>query len=229
MSEIILLYQKEYKNFFKRKHMIKWLIIVTFMGLLYPFITEELYSFIGLSKHMFCLLAIGFVASFIPATMALDAVGAEKNSKTMETLISTPLEIKNVFIGKLLFGLTIVTSSFLVMFTYTNVILYLTTGESLITYLETETILYVCISVTLIQNIVFLVTNAGGLASSNYKLVGYFGSFIAIILIIILKLTIDYGNEFYLYYIGLLVLSTIVMFIIIKSKVTKSRIVKYVR
>lgn len=103
MHEVILVLKKETKNFLKRKAMLRWyfwLIIMNSFMLLLP-----KYEFIPISKNkpLMCIAFMLFTVLLVPNNLTLDLVGGEKYHKTLETLISTPISIRNTFLGKVLF------------------------------------------------------------------------------------------------------------------------------
>ena len=63
------------------------------------------YDFIEISKNkaLMCIAFMMFTVLLVPNNLTLDLVGGEKYHKTLETLISSPIDIRSAFLGKILF------------------------------------------------------------------------------------------------------------------------------
>lgn len=222
MNQIKLIFKKEATHFFKRKHMIKWLCIAISMSVLYPIAKIPGLS-VQFNQFMISLLAIVFVSGFMPINMGMDAVIAERIHKTMETLISLPLNITSVLIGKVLFGTLITMGAYVVMLIINSVLLNLLFGMSLVGYFGMLELLLISIVVLCNHIIVNLITCMVGLSFSNYKVFGYAITGIDLILVGILYFFLKLNSTIgYVYNMIIVVMCVMILAAIIKKHLTKN-------
>lgn len=230
MKEIKLIFMNEFVYFFKRKHMIKWLLIVILMTLAYPFISTVPGLDIKINQHEFCLFAIFFVSGFTPINMSLDAFVSEKIHKTIETLMSTPLKLSNIFIGKMLFGILITLSIFVIMFVCNSIILYLNSSVGFLGYFGITKLLLIFLIVILTHILIYLITSIGGVSTSNYKILGY----LVTLLDVMITAMLIYANnqnklDMYIYLLFLLLFLDLIFIYFIHKNLSKSLVIKYMR
>ena len=102
MRDIILIYNKEAKDFSARKSMLRRYALLLIINIL-----VAVYSMYGLPMPMLSFCFMLFTTYVVLGFLAVGVVGDEKKQKTYETLLSTPLPLSKVFFGMTAFMATI--------------------------------------------------------------------------------------------------------------------------
>lgn len=110
---------KELKN--NRAFIMYYLYIIILTGVVLPLFTEFNTGIWGVS--MYLLIIVCFIGIIIPSTLISDSFAGEKERKTLETLISTPITITALYLGKVFFAI-IVTECIIVIVYISNLIVY---------------------------------------------------------------------------------------------------------
>ncbi len=230
MKTINLIFVKEVKNFLKRKHMIKWFVILVSMTLLLQFTLIPDFVEKYVDKHTFVILGIVFLSNLMPINMALDLVTGEKFHKTLETLITLPLSVGDIFLGKILFGVCVSISGFILMLLINNITIDLVTGSSFIEYFGSETVLITFITVVLLHFLIELIASVLSLIYVNYKIIGYIVTLIEILFVVIYaKIMIDDILWVQLFYIAFLASAVFTLIYSLYKKIDKHLILKYIK
>lgn len=105
MNDIFLICEKEFKELGLKSFFINFILLILIAGLVVPYFN---YSFVvsgdwGVNAMIFIFL----LSQLVPFILSMDSFSGEKNCKTLETLISTPIHIESIFLGKIYFVLII--------------------------------------------------------------------------------------------------------------------------
>lgn len=103
MYEINIQLKKELHNFLARKAMVQWYLRIILMNGLIILLPKYKIIPVTYNKPLLCIGFMMFSVFLIPNNLSLDLVGGEKYHRTMETLLSTPADIRKIFIAKTLF------------------------------------------------------------------------------------------------------------------------------
>ncbi len=242
MDEIILNYKKEYNNFQKRSYMKKWLFKLFLMLVLFTFFelgTISPYTFIldklnvapQLKGAVFNLFLMSFIIILIPNNATLDTILGEKKNKTIETLMTMPMSISNVFIGKMLFIMFLVFSQFTLYFISSNLIMYFTHEYTFFTYINNYAIILYIISMTCTIMVCTLVGVIFSLINNNVKAIGYLNTIIGLALILIslqyVSIQISIRGLVKVLFIQILIILSLLVFL--SKYIKRSTVMKYVK
>lgn len=101
MSDVLAVLQKELREIIgerqsRRGGFVQAIVIVAVMGVLYPASTPHFW----LSAHPLAIVYFAFFPGVLAVTVAADAFAGERERKTLETLLATPLGEWAILIGK---------------------------------------------------------------------------------------------------------------------------------
>jgi len=125
MRDVILIYKKEAKDFSVRKAMLRRYAVLLAVNII-----MAVYSNLGAPVPVmsFCLML--FTTFVVLGFLAVDVIGSEKEQKTYETLLSTPLPLSKLFYGMTAFMATIGVIFVLIATVYNNIWLTLLFHQS---------------------------------------------------------------------------------------------------
>lgn len=118
MRDAITVLQKEVREIIgerqsRRGGLVQAVVIIAVMGVLYPASTTRFW----LSPHPLAIVYFAFFPGMLAVTIAADAFAGERERKTLETLLATPLGERAILLGKawaaILWALTVSTVAFL--------------------------------------------------------------------------------------------------------------------
>lgn len=97
-----LIIRKEALEFSKNKSFIMYYLYLSIgAGIVMPIFTQYNQKVFGVATSL--ILITLMIAMIIPSTLIADTFAGEKERKTLETLISTPISIFQIFVGKVMF------------------------------------------------------------------------------------------------------------------------------
>lgn len=228
MNEVILILKKEIKSFTARKAMMRWYLWIICINIFMLLIPKYDFLPITQNKALLCIVFMMFSVLLVPNNLSLDLIGGEKYHKTLETLISTSINVRKAFWGKVLFiqilgffsmgFITIIDNILLKIFFD---ITFWDAGKSMNWVISMYVLLNTCV---LLLGIIgsFIAFNI-----SNLKTGGYFITLLDIIFIYLFMYIFESADDSYLLYISLFI-GVIVLFIalISTSALKKNKIIK---
>jgi ABC-2 type transport system permease protein len=127
MRDVLTVLQKEAREIIgerqsRRGGLVQAVVIIAVMGVLYPASTSRFW----LSPHPLAVVYFAFFPGMLAVTIAADAFAGERERKTLETLLATPLSEWAILLGKacaaILWALTVSTVAFLCAIVTVNVV-----------------------------------------------------------------------------------------------------------
>ncbi|MDK2968160.1 MULTISPECIES: hypothetical protein [Lacrimispora] len=103
MKEIYVVIKKEWSNFLVRRAMIRWYLWIIIINSFIIILPRYKMIPVTNNKALLCLGFMAFSVFLIPNNLSLDLVGGEKYHRTMETFISTSVDIRKALFAKTLF------------------------------------------------------------------------------------------------------------------------------
>jgi ABC-type Na+ efflux pump permease subunit len=180
--QIKFIIRKEIKNFWVRIAMKKWYLMMIGMNLLFVYMPYIQGIEITKNRAMFSLLMMTFTVFLVPNTLSLDLIGGEKYHKTLETIISTPISVKSLLLGKSIFILLLAAISLAGITVLDNIAL---TASYHTNFLDAGFDMYqlVLLYITILSAVVFITLFGSmmSLAFRNLKLNGYIVSVVNVI------------------------------------------------
>lgn len=129
MREIKLIYKKEFRDFFARKNMLARYTIILLISILFAALPTQQLP-ITQNRPLLVFWYMLFALFAVIGFLSVDVIGSEKTQKTLETLLSVPLKLSNVFFGMTAFMFTIAFGFLCLVTVYDNVWLYLIFHQS---------------------------------------------------------------------------------------------------
>ncbi len=242
MSEIILNFKKEYNNFLKRDYMKKWLLKLFILAILFTFFNlgtlepcTSILNSLSVPEHLrgtvFNLFLVAFLVLLIPNNATLDTILGEKKNKTMETLMTTPMSIINIFFGKMLFIMFLVFSQFILYIVSANLVMYFAHGYSFFTFIDGSIVIVYFISIACSIIVCTLLGVVLSLINNNVKAIGYLNMFVGLILLLMslkyVSIQIDVNGLLTVIFIQILMIISLSVFL--GKHIKKSTVMKYVK
>lgn len=101
-KRVAILIRKEWLELCKNKAFIMYYVYLLIGGgFVMPFFTAYNDARFGVASML--LLVVTVISMIIPSTLISDSFAGEKERKTLETLISTPVSMSQLFLGKICF------------------------------------------------------------------------------------------------------------------------------
>lgn len=230
MKGIKIIYIKEIKNFLVRKVMLKWYLMLFAINILIVFLGSIDSIPITQNRALLSLIMTMFIALLVPNNLSIDVIGGEKYHKTLETIISSPVKVRAILIGKILFIFTLSLILIVVSTISNNLLLKVFYS---ITFLDSGfnmkelALIYGMVFSSII--IIALIGSWMSLVYSNLKLNGYIVSGISIAIAYIIFF--DFANKTYNILfkntIGFIITSTILMLLFL-TNISKKRVMEHI-
>lgn len=214
-----------------RKSMVKWYITLILINIFFLFLPQTQRVPLTLNRPLLSMTAMLFTGFLVPNNLSIDAIGGEKYHKTVETLFSTPLEVKSIFSGKTFFILLLGMLYLILTTLQNNILLKLiykkTYMDAGLTGLEISGFYILAVlSIVLIA----LIGSATSLVSNNLKISGYLISVVNIVLVATIYKVIQLKNtNQILIFIVLLFLLCFTVFTLVTRFLTKQHVMKYIK
>jgi ABC-2 type transport system permease protein len=125
VSDVLVVLQKELREivgerYSRRGGMVQAIVVVAVMGIFYPYFAPGFW----LSASPLAIAYFGFFPGVLAVTVAADAFAGERERKTLETLLATPLGEWPILLGKasaaVVFSLTVTAIAFVCAVTSVN-------------------------------------------------------------------------------------------------------------
>ncbi len=242
MREIILNFKKEYNKFFKRDYMIRWLFKLFAIVAIFTFLDlgklEPYYSLLArlnvpeeLRRVAFNLFTVSFFVTLIPNNATIDTILGEKKNNTMETLMTIPMSILNIFLGKMLFIMFLSFNQLIVYIVLVNLITYFIYDYTFFTYFTVAEVTLYFISVVCTLIVCSMVGVILSLINNNVKAIGYINGFIGLILISMalreIVILTDVSELTKVIYAQLILIFA--LGVVLSKNIKKSTVMKYVK
>ncbi|PXV91645.1 hypothetical protein C8E03_103203 [Lachnotalea glycerini] len=226
MRIFFVILKKEFKNFQVRKAMKKWYCMMIAILLILPFVK---YDIAILNTHeKSCLYISMLLTLLIPNTLSLDVIGGEKYHRTLITLISAPIKIRTIILGKVSF-ITILSALYaFIAFIITNLelrLFYKTSMHSI--GLEWSELLNLYLMLICFVIIIAFLGSILSLTIRNLKLSGYFVSVVGIGIVLLIYKAANMSKLYMNYFLLTAELVVVILFFI-SSFVTKQRVMKII-
>jgi len=131
MREISLIYRKEVKDFFARKSMLRRYFLLLVLNIIMAFNSK-----LGVPMPILSFFLMLLTTFITLGFLALDVIGSEKEQKTYETLLSTPLPLSKLFYGMSAFMATVGVIFVLLATIYNNIWLALVFHQSYLSIMD---------------------------------------------------------------------------------------------
>ncbi len=238
MGEIKLVFEKEIKSYLKRKDILIWFIMINIFGVLIYGMTEADYIVAIFKKFdrplemalpVQIIVGLLFMSSIIPINITIEGIAGEREKKTLETLVTLPINLHNILIGKALNSMVLVLFSIVFMFSATTLYMINKGNGTLIDYFEIKYLGLVFFSAILNVIIINLVGTIVSILVKNLRVIGYIVLLNCVMFGAVLLFTLMF--EVYQYLIYFTVFQAIVILVminIIRNNVNKSYILKYI-
>jgi len=129
MREIDLIYRKEFKDLWVKRSLVVRFILLLFLSIIFASMPQgqlpigNSYAQLAFWYMLFCLFAVmGFLSN--------NSIGKEKTHRTLETLLSVPLKLSNVFWGMAAFMFTVGFVFLCLVTVYDNIWLHFVANQS---------------------------------------------------------------------------------------------------
>ena len=171
MHQIKLMYKKEAKDFALNKNIwIRYVILLAYNIIVYFAYVPGL-NLITTNKPTESFYLSVITTFMVVAVLCMEVIGKEKSRKTYETLLSTPLKLGNMFLGKMAFVFTIGLVFLLLATVFNNLWLYFLLQQSYLKIDDSRVELLILYALVLAG--ILLITVMGMLVSllvTNYRM-----------------------------------------------------------
>ena len=234
MRQIGIVLKKEFKDFLSRRSRVLRFAVLLLFNILVIMVPSVMSVYLGptisSNRSMVALYFMLFTTFAILGFLSVDVIGLEKSKKTFETLLSTPIKVMNLFLGKCLFmtffgvcvlAFTALMDSLLLMAYGTS---FMELGYNIVEIFNIFAIAILCIFLFIIISTVL------SMVSNNSRVNRYILLALTILMLIGLYAVLSRNSGNLLFIIlGILIIVIVFFLIIIVNKLSKKSLMKFFR
>jgi ABC-type transport system involved in multi-copper enzyme maturation permease subunit len=211
--------------------MSKWYFVLIALNACIPFMPQIERFSITTNRPLMSLITMIFISFLVPNNLSIDTIGGEKHFKTAETLFSTPLTAKAIFMGKSCFILMLGCNAILWSTILNNGILKLAYNKTYFNAgISKDGVIIIYFTAVLAILIIAFVGFALSLVSNELKVNGYVITVLNIVITIAVYQTAVSKNMISMYVLLLsLAILSISLFAAVTLFVKKQHVMKYIK